>query len=73
MTHDETKWAIKFSGGEVLQAQSAQRFAIFMKQLFIFLQENPTILCYKNHYFKQQDTTFLLLYKRYYEVAVLRF
>ena len=28
-THDETKWAIKFSGGEVLQAQSAQRFAIF--------------------------------------------
>ena len=29
MTHDETKWAIKFSGGEVLQAQSAQRFAIF--------------------------------------------
>ena len=28
-THDETKWVIKFSGGEVLQAQSAQRFAIF--------------------------------------------
>ena len=43
----------------------------FMKQLFIFLQENPTILCYKNHFFKQQDTTFLLLYNRYYKFAVL--
>ena len=29
MTHDKIKWAIKFSGGKVLQAQSAQRFAIF--------------------------------------------
>ena len=38
MTHDETKWAIKFSGGEVLQAQSAQRFAIF------FLSVCPQIL-----------------------------
>ena len=30
MTHDETKRAIEFSGGEVLQAQSAQRFAIYL-------------------------------------------
>ena len=53
MSHDKTKWAIKFSGGEGLQAQSAQRFAIFLikkNNHFMAKQETGQMLSRENLY-----------------------